>query len=109
MTVVSNSATNGGGSPAALASLHAAAPLLRLLGAISSIGSVRRVALGVGSTHADLWVMLADGALEDAHQIYLLEREFLEQVGEFPLDLHVVSLSEIDERKLPPAETLFAR
>ena len=77
----------------------------RLFSAICPLTSVQKVTLSSGEGKLDLWVLLT----RDEDRIYLLEREYRQRAGVFPLDLHVIPLTEVDERNLPPAEALFER
>ena len=81
----------------------------RLFSAICPLTSVQKVTLSSGEGKLDLWVLLTREAPEDEDRIYLLEREYRQRAGVFPLDLHVIPLTEVDERNLPPAEALFER
>jgi hypothetical protein len=92
-----------------LDAIRAAMPVLRLIGSICSIPSVRKVTISFGSMQVDVRALMDEEVLEDAHRIYLMERECRQKVGEFPLDVQVVPLSEVDERNLPPGEIVFER
>jgi hypothetical protein len=81
----------------------------RLFSAICSIGSVQKVGLSSDEAQIDLWVLMRESASADEERIYLLERDYRKTVGAFPLELHVIPLDAIDERNLPPAETVFER
>jgi hypothetical protein len=81
----------------------------RLLGGIASIGSVRRVSLATDGGSVHLWALLRAESPDDEERIFLLEHDYFAAGGAFPLELHVVPLDKVDERNLPPAETLFER
>lgn len=81
----------------------------RLLGGIASIGSVRRVSLATDGGDIDLWVLLRQENPDDEERVFLLEHDYFAAGGALPLELHVVPLDKVDERNLPPAETLFER
>lgn len=92
-----------------LASIRTHAPLFRLLSSIAAVGSVERIVLSFEAVRMDVWVLMREEVLEAAERVFLFEREYRQAVGAFPLDLHVVPLSEVDERTLPDGETIFAR
>ena len=81
----------------------------RLYSAVCRIPVVRKVRLSSGDGAYDLWVLLGDESPADEEQIYLLERDYRRTAGVFPLEVHVVALSRVDERNLPDADLLFER
>jgi hypothetical protein len=89
--------------------IRAATPLLRLLSSVASVESVQRIVISFETMRADVWMITAEEVLEDNERIFLLEREYRQVAGAFPLDLHVVPSSEVNERMLPAGETIFAR
>ncbi len=92
-----------------LAAIRASTPLLRLLSSVASVESVQRILISFETMRADVWVLTTSEDLDDNERIFLLEREYRREVGAFPLDLHVVPLSEVDERVLRAGELIFAR
>lgn len=89
--------------------LRALAPILRLLGGIGAVESVQAVKLATEAGQIDVWVLLRGEAPSDESRIIALEREYRNTVGPHPFELHVVSLDEVDEAMLPPAETILER
>lgn len=82
---------------------------VRFLSAVRSIESVRRVACSSVGPELYVWVLMCEENLSDADRIYLLERDFRQQAGLVPVEVRVIPLSEVDERSLPPAETILER
>ncbi|HZQ98147.1 MAG TPA: hypothetical protein VFC93_04935 [Chloroflexota bacterium] len=83
--------------------------LFRLLLGITSVESVRRIRAAADAMRVYVWVMTDDERPEDSKRIYLMERDYLGLPDAVPLDLQVVPLGEVDEQRLPAAETIFER
>ena len=83
--------------------------LLHFLSGIRSIPSVEKVAYSSDGGQLDIWVLQSSEELEDAEQIYLLERAMRQRASLLPLTVHVVPLSEVSEANLPPTHTLHER
>ena len=70
---------------------------------------MQRVAYSEEDGHVDLWILLDREILPDAERIYLAERDLRQRVGAFPFRIHVIPLDEVEERHLPPSETIIGR
>jgi hypothetical protein len=81
----------------------------RLFSAISSVESVKKIVIAGDETQVDVWILLRESVIADEERIYLLERDYRRAVGAFPLELHVVPLDAVDERNIPPGETVLER
>lgn len=96
-------------SSAPIASGVPSAALLRLVTGMTSLPTVRKVKAANSIGRIELWALLDSHSDEVAEHIYELEREFLRSGEAVLVEVHVVPLSEVDERNLPSAETLFER
>ncbi|MBI4493581.1 MAG: hypothetical protein HY690_12395 [Chloroflexi bacterium] len=83
--------------------------VLRFLSAVGALESLDRVAFSTSGAHVDLWVILGADKIEDADAIYAAEEEYFATPGILDVDVHIVPLSRVDERNLPPAHTVFRR
>jgi hypothetical protein len=86
-----------------------AGALLQFLARVQAIPSVKKVRYSADAGQLDLWILLTTEHLEDAKQIYLLERSLRQRVGLMALNVNVIPLSEIDVENLPPSEVLIER
>ena len=46
---------------------------------------------------------------ENAERIFVLERDHYSTRAAAPLDVHVLALARVDDKNLPPAESIFER
>ncbi|HYU21256.1 MAG TPA: hypothetical protein VEQ11_21420 [Chloroflexota bacterium] len=84
-------------------------PLVRLFGAICSIRSVRRVGITLDGGPLDFWVFTRGQTHEDEQRIYLNVRAYRATPRTAALDLHVISLDDVDEQLIPAVDILFER
>src|SRR4051794_9193779 len=84
-------------------------PWSRLIGGLSVIPSVAKLGVVAAGGQVELWVVLADDDDVAEAEVSRLEREYRIAVGPSPFDLHVVSLTSVDEASLPSFETIFSR
>ena len=83
--------------------------VLRFLSALRPVPSIQRVGYSSDDVAHHVWVFLREEILSDAQHIYALADEHLYDPDLIPLRVHVVPLSEVDQRQLPPIETIFDR
>lgn len=56
---------------------------------------------------ADLWVLSTHEDSDAAEQIHLIKRDYRRRLGEFPINVRVLSLTRVSEESLPVPAMVF--
>lgn len=92
------------------ASSEVVAALMRFVGAITRLDSVRTVRWSQEQFAMHLWVLLeAETSDEATAGVYSYERELRRAIGALPLDVHVFRTGDIDEAHLPSGKLVYEK
>lgn len=81
----------------------------RFLSGVRTVESVKKVVSSTDGVNLQVWVLMREDIAEDFDRVFDFEYDLRRAVGPVPIDVRVVPLSEVDEAKLPPTETILER
>jgi len=82
---------------------------MRLVGALSSIGSVLKIRACTVGRRVYVWVLMETSNRADAERVYAVEQDCMMQPGAAPIDVRVIPLDRVGEAQLPTAQVIFDR